>query len=408
MELKDRTILHVDANNFFASVETIDKPYLKSKPVAVAGNPKKRTGIILAKNELAKKFGIKTGEVIWQAKQKCPDLVLLPPHHDIYNVYSNKLYKIYQDYTDKIERFGIDECWLDVTTSLKLFKSGEDIANTIRKRVKEELGITVSVGVSFCKIFSKLASDLKKPDAVTIILRKDFKKIVYPLPLSTLMGIGKKMQAHLNKMNVFKLGDIVLLSTKLLEDKFGKVGVDLKQKLQGFDIDPVESEERLPKSVGNGTTTAVDILSKEEIYATINFLSDKIAHRLRNKKLSACGVGVSIKTSEFKKHSKEKTISHPTNSSFIIAKTALDILKTFWKFDAPVRSVRVRTFSLLKENQLTQGYLFYDEKKEKIGHGLDFIREKYGEESLVLGSTLKNQDFLRKSFEDEEEDDIDD
>ncbi len=403
MELKDRTILHVDANNFFASVETIDKPHLKNKAVAVAGNPKKRTGIILAKNELAKKYGVKTGEPLWQAQQKCPDIVFLPPHHELYNVYSEKLINIYKEYTDKIEQFGIDECWLDVTGSLRLFKSGEEIAHLIRERVKKELGISVSVGVSFCKIFAKLGSDYKKPDAVTIITRQNFKQIVYPMPISVFMGIGRKMQGHLNKMNAFVLGDVVKIPTKLLKDKFGKIGIDLKQKLEGFDIDPVQNQELPPKSVGNGTTTVVDITTKEEINATINFLCDKIAQRLRKQNLSALGVGIDIKTADFKYFGKEKRLLEPTNSSSVIAESAFSTLKEFWHFDNPVRSVRVKTFALVQQNTLAQTSLFYDEKKEKLGYGLDFIRQKYGNNSLVLGSTLKNKDFLNKDFEKEDE-----
>lgn len=399
MELKDRIILHVDANNFFASVETIDKPHLKGKPVAVAGNPKKRTGIILAKNEVAKKFGVKTGEPIWQAKQKCPDIVFLPPHHDIYEKYSDLLFDIYNQYTDKVERFGIDECWLDVTGSLRLFASGEEIANQIRKRVKKELGLTVSVGVSFCKIFAKLASDLKKPDAVTLLTRENFKQIVYPLPISVFMGVGRKMQNHLNKMNVFKLGDIVKMPTKVLEDKFGKVGVDLKQKLEGFDLDQVQSEKNIPKSVSNGTTTVVDIKTEEEIGATINFLADKIAQRLRAQNLLVLGVGIDIKTPNFEHYGKEKKLKEPTNSASVIAENAMEVLKEFWAFGDPIRAVTVKTFSVIKQDQLVQTSLFFDQKKENLGYGIDLIRQKYGSSALMLASTIKNQSFLDKKLD---------
>lgn len=402
MQLKDRTILHIDANNFFASVETINKPELKNQPVAVAGNPKKRTGIILAKNELAKKFGVATGEPLWQAKQKCPDLVFLPPHHDLYEQYSKKLLEIYKTYTDKIEQFGIDECWLDITGSIKLFGSADTIANTIRERVKKELNLTVSVGISFCKIFAKLGSDLKKPDAVTTISRENFKQIVYPLPISALMGIGKKTKVHFNKMNVFCLGDITKLPTKILSDKFGKNGIELKQQLEGFDIDEVMPQVDPPKSVGNGTTTTVDIITEEEISATINFLCDKIAQRLRKQELSALGVGIDIKTADFKHQGKESRLDQPTNSSFAIADFAMQTLKEFWKFDTPIRSLRVKTFALLSTKELAQTSLFFDEKKEKLGFGLDYIRIKYGNDSLILGSSIKNDNFLNKNFDEED------
>ena len=199
MKLKERVILHCDANNFFASCECLDKPELLSQPVAVSGNPAKRTGIILAKNEIAKKAGVCTGEAIWQAKQKCPQLVCLPPHHEFYQTVSDRLKNIYLTYTDHVESFGIDECWLDVTDSQKLFGDGMQIAETIRKRVKSEIGITVSIGVSFCKIFAKLGSDMKKPDAITQISKQDYKKMTYNLPLTDVIGFGRRLSATLSK-----------------------------------------------------------------------------------------------------------------------------------------------------------------------------------------------------------------
>jgi DNA polymerase-4 len=395
MKFKDRVILHCDANNFFASVETVSRPDLANKPVAVSGNPQKRTGIILAKNELAKKHGVKTGEAIWMARQKCPDLVCLPPHHDLYEQYSQKLKQIYLSYTEKVEPFGIDECWLDVTSSTRLFGSGPEIAEKIRQQVKKELKITVSVGVSFCKIFAKLASDLKKPDAVTIIDKNNFKKIIYPLPINAIMGIGRKMEQALQKMNVLTLGDYVALPDNLLDKKWGIVGVELKQKLLGNDTSEVASQISTPKSVGNGTTTIVDITTEEEFIATIGFLSEKIATRLREKSLLAGGVGVYVKTADFEHFSKERKLDYPTNSSSVIAQNAMKILKSFWNFDTPVRAVRVHTFALVDEQALTQASLFFDTKKQRLGYGLDQIWNKYGPDAIALASSVKSN-FLNK------------
>lgn len=395
MKFKDRVILHCDANNFFASVETVSRPDLANKPVAVSGNPQKRTGIILAKNELAKKHGVKTGEAIWMARQKCPDLVCLPPHHDLYEQYSQKLKQIYLSYTEKVEPFGIDECWLDVTSSTRLFGSGPEIAEKIRQQVKKELKITVSVGVSFCKIFAKLASDLKKPDAVTIIDKNNFKKIIYPLPINAIMGIGRKMEQALQKMNVLTLGDYVALPDNLLDKKWGIVGVELKQKLLGNDTSEVVSQISTPKSVGNGTTTIVDITTEEEFIATIGFLSEKIATRLREKSLLAGGVGVYVKTADFEHFSKERKLDYPTNSSSVIAQNAMKILKSFWNFDTPVRAVRVHTFALVDEQALTQASLFFDTKKQRLGYGLDQIWNKYGPDAIALASSVKSN-FLNK------------
>lgn len=389
MKMQDRVILHCDANNFFASVETISKPELLGKPVAVSGNPKKRTGIILAKNECAKKFGVKTGEPIWEALQKCPNLVLLPPHHDLYEVYSQNLKEIYLSYTDRVESFGIDECWLDVTGSQKLFGSGFEIAETIRKRVKEELKITVSIGVSFCKLFAKIGSDLKKPDAITVISKQNFKDIIYPLPINATLGIGRKSEQALTKLGVFTIGEYVLLPDSTLEAKFGKPGIELKNKLLGFDNDPVKLEQPPPKSIGNGTTTVVDIITREEINSTIDFLTEKIAERLRERNFLAYGVGVSLKTNEFKTQHKEKKFFEPTSSSIVLAQRAMEIVDSFWDYKQLVRSVRVRTFALVSEDSFIQTSLFTDKKKQGIGYGLDLIRSKYGDKSITLASTLK-------------------
>ncbi len=394
MNLKERVILHVDANNFFASVETLNKPELKNKPVAVSGNPKKRTGIILAKNELAKKAGVLTGEPIWQAQQKCPDIIFLPPHHSLYSQYSEKLINIYKNYTDIIEPFGIDECWLDVTLSLRIFESGQNIAKLISQQVKKELGLTVSIGVSFCKIFAKIGSDLKKPDAITVISKQNFKQIIYPLPIQTLMGIGRRMRASLNKMNVFTLGQLAQMPSSVLKSKFGKIGIELKEKLQGLETEEVVKHTPLPKSIGNGTTTATDILTEEEIFATINFLSQKVASRLRKQNFFACGINISIKTHNFETFAKEKRLHSPTSSAQVIAQQALSILKEFWTFQTPVRSVRVKAFALAKQTQPLQTSLFFDQRKNNLGYGLDEIRSKYGEDALQLGSTLKSKHFL--------------
>ena len=219
--MKERVIFHCDANSFFASVEIANNPSLKGKPVAVAGNPEKRTGIILTKSTEAKKYGVQTGEAIWLAKQKCPNLICLAPHHKLYEEYSKKLKNIYEKYTDRVESFGIDECWLDMTNSLKFFGSAKDVADKIRKEVKDTLGITISVGVSFGKLLAKLGSDLKKPDATTILSLDNYKKIVYPLPIKTIIGIGNKLEKRYHKIGVFTLGEITTLPDSILKKNFG-------------------------------------------------------------------------------------------------------------------------------------------------------------------------------------------
>ena len=221
--MKDKIILHVDANSFYASVECARHPELKNLPVAVSGNPQKRNGIILAKNEIAKKCGVQTGEAIWQAKDKCPNLVCIYPDMPLYEEYSKKMHKIFEKYTHLIEGMGLDECWLDVTETAHLFGGAENLAETIRAEIKKNLGITVSVGISFCKLFAKLGSDLKKPDAQTVISRQNFKEIVYPLPIESIIGIGHRSAKKLHKMNVFTLGDFLEVPAYILKNNFSIV-----------------------------------------------------------------------------------------------------------------------------------------------------------------------------------------
>ena len=264
----DRIILHCDLNCFFASVELLSHPDLRHLPVAVCGDPSSRHGIILAKNEPAKRCGVQTAETIWQAKKKCPSLVLLPPHHDRYRVYSKQVNAIYEQYTDLVEPFGIDESWLDVTGSLHLF--GGDaaaLADTLRHRVREELGLTLSVGVSFNKVFAKLGSDYKKPDATTVISRENWKEIVWPLPVGDLLFVGGAARKLLAQYGVKTIGDLAACPTDMLESLMGKLGTQLHEYACGLDASPVRSRyDREPvKSVGNGTTFPQNLTTWEQV-----------------------------------------------------------------------------------------------------------------------------------------------
>lgn len=390
MKLKERVILHCDANNFFASCECLDKPELKNCPVAVSGNPAKRTGIILAKNELAKKFGVSTGEAIWQAKQKCPNLVCLAPHHDNYQIISDKLRKIYLTYTDRVESFGIDECWLDVTESKKLFGTGEEIANTIKQRVKDEIGITVSIGVSFCKIFAKLASDMKKPDAITIISKENYKQKTYNLPLKDIIGFGRKLCATLSKADIITIADFVNAPTEFIQRKMGKTGVELKEKLTGYDFDEVTVCQPPPKSVGNGLTTVVDIQTREEVSKTIAFLCDKICSRLRKANMSSNTIGLSIKTNDFKYYSHETKIPYYINDSTQLRDYVLSLCDSFWNYQQKIRAIRVRTSNLKQSQEAFQQSLFENPKIKGLGYGIDQLRQKYGKHTITLASNLNN------------------
>ncbi len=347
-QMKEKVIFHIDANSFFASVEIAHNPELKGKPVAVAGNPEKRTGIILTKNHIAKSYGVETGEVIWQAKLKCPDLVCLPPHHDVYEEYSKKLRDIYEKYTDRVEGFGIDECWLDMTDSLKFFGNKIEVADRIRQEVKDTLGITVSVGISFCKLFAKLGSDMKKPDATTYIPYENFKEIIYPLPITTVIGIGKRLEKRYNQIGVFVLGDIVKIPDGVLKKKFGILGLNLKQTLLGFCTEEVKkfNDIAAPKSIGNGTTTPKDMYTKDEVYKTVNTLCEQVASRLREQNFVANSVSITIKTAEFKYYGNNARLTLATNTSSELASFCMTLLDEFWTYNQPIRAIRICSYNL--------------------------------------------------------------
>ncbi len=379
--MKERVILHCDINNFFASVECSTRPELKGLPVAVTGNPKKRTGIILAKNEIAKSQGVKTGEAIWEAKVKCPDLVTLPPHYALYEEISEKLQELYLGYTDFVEPLGLDECWLDVTDSLQyLKKSGKEIADEIREKIKREFNFTASVGVPFSKIFAKLGSDMKKPDATTVITSIDFKDMVYTLPLNSIVGIGRRLEKRFAKMNVNTIGEFVLLSDDYLKAIMGITGVYLKHSLLGDREEKVLNFYELPppKSIGNGTTTLKDIISRKDFISTLSFLAEKVSARLIKHGFVASTLTVTIKTNEFARFSKSQKIP-PTQGITQLVTEGMKIVDSFWKFNRPIRAIQLRASSLSsdKVKQLS----FFD--KKDLSKTIVEINKKYGHIALA-------------------------
>jgi DNA polymerase-4 len=394
----DRTILHCDCNGFYASVECILSPELKNVPMAVCGNPENRRGIILAKNELAKKYKIQTAETIWQAKKKCPDLVLVPPHHDEYKKYSKIVNKIYQRYTEKVEPFGIDESWLDVTDSIHLFGDGKQIADTLRKVVRNETGLTISVGVSFNKVLAKLGSDYKKPDATTVINRENFKSIVHPLPVSSLLYVGKKARKILNKLNIYTIGDLANSDKDLIISRLGKSGKMIHEYANGIDDSPVKSiyEAEPIKSVGNGMTFTRNLRGLSDITISVNTLSDTVATRLRKYGLKCSTVQISIKDPDFKTISRQKPLPSPTYLAKEIAQQALELIKGSWKLNAPIRALTITGTNLVPAHEeIEQMSLFSDcnnerKRQEQLETAIDKIREKYGSNAISFGSVINN------------------
>ena len=392
----ERVILHCDQNCFFASVELLSHPDLRDVPMAVCGDPASRHGIILAKNEPAKRFGIQTAETVWQARRKCPSLVLLPPHHKLYREYSVRVNELYGQYTDLVEPFGIDESWLDITVSMHLF--GGDpvaIADELRRRVREELGLSISVGVSFNKIFAKLGSDYKKPDATTLISPENWQEIVWSLPVGAMLFVGRSAQRTLAQYGVETIGQLAACRPEMIEQLLGKLGRQLHEYANGLDRSPVRPQaEREPvKSVGNGTTFPHDLTRWEEVRAGLAALSDSVAMRLRRQGLYCSGVQVTIKDSSFCSISRQKRLESPTRLMKDIQRAAMELTRSAWRAPTPIRMLTVTALHITESAEsfeqldlLGAGRAVSDARQEKLESAVRAIRDKFGDGSITFGS----------------------
>ena len=394
--IMEKVILHCDMNNFYASVECKLNPEIANQPVAVCGNAKERHGIVLAKNYYAKDKGVKTGDAIWQAKNKCPGLIVIDsPHYEKYEEYSKFARKIYRQYTDLVEPMGLDECWLDVTASLLLFGAPKKIADEIREKIKRELGLTISVGVSFNKVFAKLGSDLKKPDATTVITKENFREVVWKLPISDLLGVGRKTREVLKKYFINTIGDIANEKPERLEYLLGKNGIYLYSAANGLIDDEVQKYEELEevKSISHGITTTKDLESNEEVWTTMLELSQEIAYKLRMKELRAQGVSVSIRNSELSWEQYQVKFSSSEQSAINIAKYAYDLFLKRYDWDRTIRTVTVAAIYLVPEGTPEQIGIFENHaKKEKIEKAekcMEDLNLKFGTEIVNNASIMK-------------------
>lgn len=401
MPTKDRVIYHADMNAYYASVEELYYPHLRDVPMAVCGNPESRRGIILAKNERAKQYGVKTAETIYQARRKCPDLVLRPARRHLYHAFCEKTNAIYEQYTDLLERASIDESYLDVTGSLHLFGGdAEALANAIRERVHCELGLTISVGVSFNKVFAKMASELKKPNAVTVVSRENYREKLWPLPIGSMLMVGKTTEATLLAMHICTIGDLARTDRTLLARKLGKLGEQLHINANGLDDAPVLSIDtpQEAQSIGHGITFKRDLVSREDISTAVSALSDGVATRLRKEGHKCLTVQVTIKDPDFAVKVRQKTLPSPTWLAADLSATCLELIDASWPAGKPIRLLTVTALKLVaKEEVIEQMTLFQTPgdaaeraKKERLELAMDGIRSRFGEGSITTASIAYN------------------
>ena len=385
-----RVILHCDMNNFYASVECMLNPELKNKPVAVCGSVEERHGIVLAKNYAAKAFGVSTGEAIWQAKQKCQDLVIVEPHYEQYIKFSKLAREIYGRYTDQIEPYGMDEGWLDVTGS-GCMGTGFEIADEIRRTVKFELGLTISAGVSFNKIFAKLGSDMKKPDAITCIEADSFREKIWCLPASDLLGVGRATEKVLSGYGIHTIGELAATSDDFLKCRLGKNGLAIKKYANGLDDSPVMRSDYVSpvKSIGHGITTMQDLENNAEVWCVMLELVQEIGTKLRAHKKKAGGIAISIRNNELYTKEWQCRISIPTQSPTYLAKTAIALFAKNYQWEHPIRSVTVRAINLFEEDCPIQYDLFTDvkslDRQERLDAAIEQIRFRFGKDAIKNG-----------------------
>lgn len=390
-DMSGRVILHSDINCCYAAIEHLHHPELNGKPLAVGGDPESRHGIVLTADYIAKKYGVKTGMALWQAKQLCPEITFVSPRMDLYLRFSRMAHEIYAEYTDLQEAYGIDESWLDVTDSATIKGDGYSIAREISNRMKSELGITVSIGVSFNKIFAKLGSDYKKPDAITTMYSDEFQTKAWNLPVGDLLYVGRSTNQKLTKIGIRTIGDLARTDEAILVSLLGKMGSVLWAFANGYDDSPVRKENaHAPiKSVGNSTTTHRDLLNDEDVKIVIYVLAESVAARLRENGFRCRVVEISIRDNELYSFTRQKKICNATNITEEIAVEAYRLFKESYDWRKPIRSVGVRGADLVNDNYWEQIDLFCDfqmrEKHMKMDAAVDDIRRRFGFYSIQRG-----------------------
>ncbi len=399
MPKQDRIIFHCDNNGFYASVEESLYPELKKVPMAVCGDPESRRGIILAKNELAKAKCVKTAETIWQAQQKCPGLVLRPARHALYSEYCERINAIYQQYSPQVERGGIDESFIEMTGCLHLF--GGDalkVANEIRERIHREIKVTISVGISWNKIFAKLASDTAPSNAVLHITRENYKQVVWALPVSALLMVGKSTREKLQAFNIETIGCLANADVNMLKHKLDSMGEILWRYANGLDDELVRytGDCDPPKSIGNGRTFKRDLVSQEDIRTALTALCDMVSARMRRANMKCGSVQVTIKDTRLKSITRQRGIASPTWLAADLFKESLMLIHASWPEGKPIRMLTVTAQKLTPADQSSRQLTLFEqeqqsnERLERLEAAVDNIRQRYGTKSISHANLVKN------------------
>lgn len=401
----DRIIFHCDCNNFFASCEILQRPELRNVPMAVAGDPERRTGIVVAKNEIAKKAGVKTTDTVFAAKRKCPDIVFVPPRHRYYAQISDSVNAIYRRYTEYVEPASIDESYLDLTGAAGFYgKTPVGLADEIRARVREEIGITISVGVSYNKVFAKMGSDYKKPDATTEITRENYRDILWPLPVSDMLFAGRSTVETLKRKYIHTIGDLAMCPRELLHDMLGKGGDMLWMYANGLDDSPVKRFDAHDevKSISKGMTFRHDLTMEAEVRSGVSALSDDVATQLRKQELEASVVTVQIKTPQMITTGRQQKLKRPTCLQSEIYNVAMQLVRNNWSIgtQAPIRAITVGVSGLIHADQVDEQISIFDSGEEKaksdrqirLEATIDRLRRKHGNKAITLG--IQNNDDI--------------
>lgn len=400
-DIMNRYIMHIDVNNAFLSWTAVEflkngvKEDIRLIPAVIGGDEATRHGVVLAKSNIAKQFGIKTGETIYQAKKKCPKIRIFPTKHALYEQYSNRLYNLLLTYTNKIERFSIDECFIDFSDIIKSRKDFLKLANEISVKIKKELLFTVNIGLSDNKILAKMASDFEKPDKIHTLYKEEIQEKIWQLPIEELFMVGKKSSEKLRSIGIAKIGELATSNPKMITKRFGKFGTMIWENANGLNNDQVIYEEETPKSIGNSVTLPKDCTDINELNKILLSLSEKVGYRIRKYGLKASTVGIQIKTNEFLKYSHQKTLNKPTSNTQEIYNTAKELLKKLHK-NQPIRLVGVKLDNLT-DNEFNQISMFEQsikkEKNSKLDNVIDNIKDKYGYDSITLGTIMNIHEY---------------